>query len=40
MLHVLGQFKDDVLYETLTVLETLTYAGLLRLPNAMSRADK
>ncbi|KAJ9515493.1 hypothetical protein QJQ45_016484 [Haematococcus lacustris] len=32
--------QDDVLYETLTVLETLTYAGLLRLPNAMSRADK
>ncbi|KAJ9515633.1 hypothetical protein QJQ45_021738 [Haematococcus lacustris] len=36
----LGICHDDVLYETLTVLETLTYAGLLRLPNAMSRADK
>ena len=32
--------QDDVLYETLTVHETLTYAGLLRLPGSMSKADK
>jgi hypothetical protein len=32
--------KDDVLYEDLTVLETLRYAALLRLPQAMARADK
>lgn len=32
--------QDDVLYETLTVRETLLTAGLLRLPRHMSRADK
>lgn len=32
--------QDDVLYETLTVRETLEAAGLLRLPRAMSRRDK
>jgi hypothetical protein len=29
--------QDDVLYETLTVRETLTYAGLLRLPRSMPK---
>lgn len=32
--------QDDVLYETLTVHETLLYAGLLRLPRSMSTEDK
>ncbi|WIA19845.1 hypothetical protein OEZ85_005749 [Tetradesmus obliquus] len=32
--------QDDVLYESLTVKETLSYAALLRLPAGMSRADK
>lgn len=32
--------QDDVLYESLTVLETLTYAGLLRLPREMPRSEK
>ncbi|KAF6261731.1 hypothetical protein COO60DRAFT_1699664 [Scenedesmus sp. NREL 46B-D3] len=32
--------QDDVLYESLTVKETLQYAALLRLPSSMSRGDK
>ncbi|GLI64950.1 hypothetical protein VaNZ11_008355, partial [Volvox africanus] len=32
--------QDDVLYETLTVYETLLYAGLLRLPRALSLDEK
>jgi len=32
--------QDDVLYETLTVYETLMYAGMLRLPRTMSKAEK
>ncbi|KAG2437947.1 hypothetical protein HXX76_005562 [Chlamydomonas incerta] len=32
--------QDDVLYETLTVHETLLYAGLLRLPRRMPAAEK
>lgn len=32
--------QDDVLYETLTVRETLVYAGLLRLPRSMTKAEK
>ncbi|KAF5828872.1 hypothetical protein DUNSADRAFT_16957 [Dunaliella salina] len=32
--------QDDVLYETLTVYETLMYAGMLRLPRTMTKAEK
>ena len=32
--------QDDVLYETLTVYETLLFAATLRLPRNMSRAQK
>ena len=32
--------QDDVLYESLTVHETLLYAGLLRLPRGMAAAEK
>lgn len=32
--------QDDVLYEDLTVHETLSYAALLRLPRELSRAQK
>lgn len=32
--------QDDVLYAHLTVLETLTYAALLRLPNKLTREEK
>ncbi|XP_057961499.1 ABC transporter G family member 21 [Malania oleifera] len=32
--------QDDVLYPHLTVLETLTYAALLRLPSQLTRAEK
>ena len=32
--------QDDVLYEDLTVQETLSYAALLRLPRDMSRKEK
>jgi ABC-type multidrug transport system ATPase subunit len=32
--------QDDVLYESLTVYETLLYAGLLRLPRAMPVEEK
>ncbi|XP_075659522.1 ABC transporter G family member 21 [Castanea sativa] len=32
--------QDDVLYPHLTVLETLTYAALLRLPKELSKQDK
>ncbi|GAV73295.1 ABC_tran domain-containing protein/ABC2_membrane domain-containing protein [Cephalotus follicularis] len=32
--------QDDVLYPHLTVLETLTYAALLRLPKKLTRQDK
>ena len=36
MLHV----QDDLLYETLTVYETLYFAAMLRLPSAMSTEQK
>ena len=32
--------QDDLLYETLTVHETLFYAAMLRLPSAMSTEQK
>jgi ABC-type multidrug transport system ATPase subunit len=32
--------QDDLLYETLTVHETLYYAAMLRLPSTMSAAQK
>lgn len=32
--------QDDLLYETLTVQETLYFAAMLRLPSYMSKADK
>lgn len=32
--------QDDVLYESLTVYETLMYAGLLRLPRTMTKREK
>ncbi len=32
--------QDDVLYETLTVYETLLYSGLLRLPRGMPGEEK
>lgn len=32
--------QDDVLYPHLTVLETLTYAALLKLPSSLSRREK
>ncbi len=32
--------QDDLLYETLTVYETLYFAAMLRLPKYMTRADK
>ena len=32
--------QDDLLYETLTVHETLYYAAMLRLPRTMSTAQK
>ena len=36
VLHV----QDDLLYETLTVYETLYFAAMLRLPSAMSTEQK
>lgn len=33
-------YQDDVLYEDLTVYETLLYAALLRLPRMMSTEEK
>lgn len=36
MLHV----QDDLLYETLTVYETLYFAAMLRLPSTMSTEQK
>lgn len=32
--------QDDVLYPHLTVVETLTYAGMLRLPNTLTKQEK
>ncbi len=32
--------QDDLLYESLTVVETLTFASLLRLPKTMPAAEK
>ncbi len=32
--------QDDLLYETLTVYETLYYAAMLRLPAKMTAAEK
>jgi ABC-type multidrug transport system ATPase subunit len=32
--------QDDLLYEALTVYETLYYAAMLRLPRRMSQEDK
>lgn len=32
--------QDDVLYPHLTVLETLTYAAMLRLPNSLTKEEK
>ena len=32
--------QEDLMYQNLTVRETLTYAALLRLPKTVSRADK
>lgn len=37
---VLCRTQDDVLYETLTVYETLLYSGLLRLPHGMPGEEK
>ncbi len=39
MLHVAG-LQDDLLYESLTVYETLYYAAMLRLPQHMDHAAK
>lgn len=32
--------QDDLLYESLTVYETLYFAAMLRLPSSMTRAQK
>ena len=39
ILHVAG-LQDDLLYESLTVYETLYYAAMLRLPQHMDHAAK
>ena len=38
--HIGYVLQDDLLYESLTVWETLYYAAMLRLPNTMSKAEK
>lgn len=35
-----GSWQDDLLYESLTVYETLYYAAMLRLPRTMSAEEK
>lgn len=35
-----GYLQDDLLYETLTVYETLYYAAMLRLPSSMTIEQK
>lgn len=37
---ICGGMQDDLLYETLTVYETLYYAAMLRLPASMATAQK
>ena len=38
--HRCALVQDDLLYESLTVEETLYYAAMLRLPRHLSREDK
>jgi ABC-type multidrug transport system ATPase subunit len=38
--EIISYFQDDVLYESLTVYETLYYAAMLRLPREMTKAQK